>query len=56
MVGKVLVHVNEDQTKIKFKKKSKYAKSERLKKIFNNFYKKVEKLEGTLKHKDILTR
>ena len=56
MVDKVLVYVQEEQTRIKFKKKNKYAKSERLKKVFNNFYKRSEKLEGTTKHKDILTR
>ena len=41
IAGKVLVHIQEDEIKIKTtKKKQKIPKSQKLKKIFTNFYKK----------------
>lgn len=40
--NKLLVNLNEEEVKIKFKRKPKTHKSERLKKIFNSFYRKFE--------------
>ena len=56
MSGTILIHIKEDEIKIKAKKKPKVPKSDRLRKIFANFYKRSEKIEGTTKKKDILTR
>ena len=41
MEGKVILNLNDDEVKIKSKRKYKLPKSEKLKKIFNSFYKKA---------------
>ena len=56
MSGKILIHIKEDEVKIKAKKKQKMPKSDKLKKIFGNFFKRAEKMDGTTRKKDILTR
>lgn len=40
--NKILVNLNEDEVKIKFKKKPRTHKSQKLKKIFTSFYRKIE--------------
>ena len=41
IAGKILVILHEEEVKIKSRKKIKVPKSDRLKKIFSNFYKRV---------------
>jgi hypothetical protein len=56
MEGKIVLNLNDDEVKIKSKRKYRLPKSEKLKKVFNTFYKKAEKFDSSSKRKDIITR
>ena len=53
MSGKVIVNCNDGEVKIKNKNKAKIPKSERLKKTMATFYKRMEKIEGSSKRREL---
>ena len=53
MSGKVIVNCNDNEVKIKNRNKGRIPKSERLKKIIGGFYKRMEKVEGGSKRKEL---
>lgn len=56
--NKVIVSLNDEEVRIKYKKKIKIPKSDKLRKIINNFYKRAEKQEGgsSSRPREVLSR